>query len=118
MLLFIYLFVCVPIQRETDRSKYFSTLKCSLRTSESPTHFMFVSLVCEQKTKDGDCCVFPFQFSGEEYTSCTTEGYDVPWCALTSDYDEDEEWGECEGKLRKSQSEGGSVCWVQKLTFE
>ena len=42
-------------------------------------------------------CVLPFQYDGEEYTSCTTDGSYVgkSWCATTNNYPEDGDWKYC-----------------------
>ena len=37
----------------------------------------------------GGPCVFPFVFNGMRFDNCITDdaGQDVPWCALTANYD-------------------------------
>ncbi|XP_051887013.1 matrix metalloproteinase-9 [Pristis pectinata] len=46
---------------------------------------------------DGDTCTFPFKFYGKMYSECTTAGRSdgKPWCATTSNFDEDKKWGFC-----------------------
>lgn len=46
---------------------------------------------------NGDACVFPFTFLGEEYDSCTTEGRSdgYRWCATTDNFDRDTKYGFC-----------------------
>ena len=48
---------------------------------------------------EGSRCVFPFTDSGTTYYKCTTAGRNdgVAWCATTSDYPNDQEWGNCVG---------------------
>jgi len=40
-------------------------------------------------------CVFPFVYHGNTYFACTTDDHSAAWCATTSNYDNDGEWGEC-----------------------
>merc|ERR550534_1743085 len=53
---------------------------------------------CNQRRTDEDtCCVFPFIYLGKTYEGCTTVDYNNKlWCATTSNYDQDKEWGNCE----------------------
>ncbi|XP_062387158.1 collagen alpha-6(VI) chain-like [Sardina pilchardus] len=44
---------------------------------------------------EGAPCVFPFVYLGTSYSTCTTLNHDKPWCSTTSNFDEDELWGEC-----------------------
>uniref|UniRef100_A0A3Q4GU76 72 kDa type IV collagenase n=1 Tax=Neolamprologus brichardi TaxID=32507 RepID=A0A3Q4GU76_NEOBR len=46
---------------------------------------------------EGAPCKFPFNFQGEKYDGCTTEGRDdgYRWCATTEDYDRDKTYGFC-----------------------
>ena len=47
---------------------------------------------------EGSTCVFPFTYSGTTYYKCTTaDNSGVAWCATTSDYPNDGEWGNCVG---------------------
>ena len=42
------------------------------------------STVCAKKTQHGRCCLFPFQYHGKLYNSCTTVGYgNTLWCGTT-----------------------------------
>ena len=43
------------------------------------------------------CCVFPFTYRGIQYLDCTDLDHDQKWCAVTSDYDVDGQWGNCIG---------------------
>ena len=62
----------------------------------------FLSVDCPVKTKEEQCCVFPFVYRGKKYDSCTTIGHLLkkPWCSLTSNYDRDrrKRWGICKGQ--------------------
>lgn len=42
-------------------------------------------------------CHFPFNFEGQTYSTCITEGRTdgLPWCATTADYDKDKKYGFC-----------------------
>ncbi|XP_067049774.1 uncharacterized protein [Acropora muricata] len=44
---------------------------------------------------NGECCVFPFSYHGVNYFTCTYQDHSSPWCAVTSDFDQDGVWGEC-----------------------
>ncbi|XP_077169656.1 uncharacterized protein LOC143825514 [Paroedura picta] len=48
-------------------------------------------------------CVFPFNYKGKTYLSCTRDGsfWKRSWCSLTSDYDTDRKWKYCEFSDRK-----------------
>ncbi|KAJ8009253.1 hypothetical protein DPEC_G00086970 [Dallia pectoralis] len=56
-------------------------------------------------TADGQPCLFPFLFLGQEYSDCTTDGRgdDRLWCATTYDYDQDKRWGFCETEQQAEQ---------------
>jgi len=51
---------------------------------------------CTTRATDGRQCVFPFEYSGERFSRCTTEGSNSLWCA-TSTYANDKmyNWGFC-----------------------
>uniref|UniRef100_UPI00358E9530 72 kDa type IV collagenase-like isoform X6 n=1 Tax=Myxine glutinosa TaxID=7769 RepID=UPI00358E9530 len=46
---------------------------------------------------EGDFCMFPFTFEGQEFTSCTKAGRKdgLLWCATTDNYDRDRLYGYC-----------------------
>ena len=46
---------------------------------------------------NGGCCVFPFNYHGIKYFTCTYQDHSSPWCAISSDFDHDGVWGECIG---------------------
>ncbi len=47
---------------------------------------------------NGARCVFPFYYRGEMYQRCTTIRNDnIFWCATTTFYDVDKQWGNCLG---------------------
>ena len=52
------------------------------------------------QTLQGDCCEFPFVYGGDTYYECTTDGWDRPWCSLTSSYDQDKKDGDCGSRMR------------------
>lgn len=55
---------------------------------------------CTVRTKDNECCVFPFMYKGERHFSCLPSLFNGDWCATTHDYGKDKKWGEClEGDL-------------------
>ncbi|XP_051908692.1 protein sel-1 homolog 1 [Hippocampus zosterae] len=56
-------------------------------------------------TADGEPCVFPFVFQGNEYFDCTTNGRGDGrlWCATTYNYDNDKKWGFCETDQQAQQ---------------
>ena len=56
---------------------------------------------CIVVTDSGACCVFPFEWKGETYTSCIPDEACLPekksWCGTTSHVnDVDSRWGYCE----------------------
>lgn len=59
--------------------------------------FFFSVLFTLGGNGDGAPCKFPFNFQGESYDSCTTQGRDdgYRWCATTEDYDRDKSYGFC-----------------------
>ncbi|XP_062323403.1 protein sel-1 homolog 1 isoform X1 [Osmerus eperlanus] len=62
-------------------------------------------------TANGEPCLFPFLFQGNDYMDCTTEGREDGrlWCATAYDYDRDKRWGFCEteeqAELRRQAEE-------------
>jgi len=58
---------------------------------------------------EGAPCVFPFNFLGKQYDSCTTEGRNdgYSWCATSSDYDVDGKWAFCPERV--SGTRGGNA---------
>ena len=44
---------------------------------------------------NGAKCVFPFQYRGLLYRSCTSAKHNKLWCATTANYDKDKKWGNC-----------------------
>lgn len=46
---------------------------------------------------NGAKCVFPFEYSGQKYYSCITVNTNIPWCAVTDNYDRNQQWGYCQG---------------------
>ena len=62
---------------------------------------------CGVETAGGNgenlCCVFPFNYRGIDYFTCTAADSEEPWCSITRNYDRDGLWGNCVGKcLTKS----------------
>ena len=41
-------------------------------------------------------CVFPFIYEGVTHMGCIPDDNPKPWCAVTSNYDQDQLWGRCE----------------------
>ncbi|KAL4601628.1 seminal plasma protein HSP-1-like [Arapaima gigas] len=58
-----------------------------------------------------DYCVFPFQYKGLLYHSCTgvNSANGRLWCSLTSNYDQDRLWGYCLGKESFGETEPSCV---------
>lgn len=58
---------------------------------------MFTVLFTLGGNAEGAACKFPFNFQGEKYDGCTTQGRDdgYRWCATTEDYDRDKTYGFC-----------------------
>lgn len=59
---------------------------------------------CLTRTRGGNAqgavCAFPFIFEGKLYYECSTiDNGNTLWCATTSNYDQDKQWGECGRKL-------------------
>ncbi|KAL4649143.1 cation-independent mannose-6-phosphate receptor [Arapaima gigas] len=77
---------------------------------------------CPPVTDSGEMCVFPFNYLGKRYSQCTTAGRTDGrlWCATTSDYDADKQWGYCvDGELLfmmpESLWETEAVCPPRKM---
>ena len=67
--------------------------------------------MCEVKTTDDKCCVFPFIYDGEKRYTCISKGHWRKWCATTGNYDEnDDDWGNCAG----AEAEHGWRGWEEK----
>lgn len=76
---------------------------------------------CTVRTKDNECCVFPFMYKGERHFSCLSSLFNGDWCATTHDYDKDKKWGEClEGDLNAWSRMQAEITMQQQilLTFE
>ena len=71
---------------------------CLDRRNECFNTFIFVD--CTVRTKDNECCVFPFMYKGERHFSCLPSLINGDWCATTHDYGKDKKWGECLGLLK------------------
>lgn len=65
--------------------------------------------LCHGGNSNGNCCHFPFRYSGKMYTTCATQDETKPWCATTYNYDVDKLWGYCGG-------EETSSVWNYKLS--
>merc|ERR1712203_1319610 len=65
-------------------------------------------------TEDGQACVFPFQYDGLSYSSCTAIDSDQLWCATEVDADGDYidgQWGNCNSNCGTScATEDGQAC--------
>ena len=57
---------------------------------------------CGVETTGGNgeslCCVFPFNYRGVDYFTCTATDAEEPWCSITRNYDRDGLWGNCVGE--------------------
>ena len=76
-------------------------------------------------TEDGDPCVFPFTYNGNDYNSCTKDGNSKAWCATSvtmfGDYDD---YGNCNKNCPGVQDESlppdvdvDPDCSVSVLTY-
>ena len=63
---------------------------------------LFPETRCGVETTGGNgenlCCVFPFNYRGIDYFTCTTADSEEPWCSITRNYDRDGLWGNCVGE--------------------
>lgn len=68
-----------------------------IRPSVTSFGLWFAVLFTLGGNAEGAPCKFPFNFQGEKYDGCTTEGRDdgYRWCATTEDYDRDKTYGFC-----------------------
>ena len=58
-------------------------------------------------TKDGQSCVFPFQYDGTSYSNCTTYNHDQLWCATEVDANGEYiggQWGDCNSNCGTSKT--------------
>ncbi|CAH3183434.1 unnamed protein product [Porites evermanni] len=66
--------------------------------------------MCNMKTSDGKCCVFPFVYRGQTFNACTSSRASRLWCSLSPSYDEDRKYGWCRGMEGKIS--GDDHTWV------
>jgi hypothetical protein len=61
-------------------------------------------------------CHFPFVHNGQQFTRCTTQGHDVPWCWVDA---EQTRWGNCElmVEAQGGNGEGSSARCSFPFTF-
>ena len=61
------------------------------------------STPCETFTTGGNAnggsCQFPFVYKETLYYQCVSLDHKRPWCATTYNFDQDQTWGNCAGKL-------------------
>jgi len=69
------------------------------------------------ETEDGQCCVFPFTYQGNQYDYCLSDTKSEikgkMWCGTTSSYDDaDSKWGTCKDSScrSKTKTEEGQCC--------
>ena len=62
-------------------------------------------------TAGGDCCKFPFTYSGVKYTSCASAGHHRPWCF--TDAAPHSKWGNC--KIGTLMNLFDRVCLILKI---
>ena len=58
---------------------------------------IFLGDVC--RTENGQKCIFPFNYEGTTYNTCTSVDNDQPWCAYEVDSDAtlvEGEWENCD----------------------
>lgn len=53
------------------------------------------AIACPWKTKNDNCCVFPFTYKGQKHYKCIIDWVWMPWCATTSNFDKDKKWENC-----------------------
>jgi len=73
-------------------------------------------VACQQKvyTDNGEACVFPFKYREVMYTECIKSSLFTSWCSTTSDYDADQQWGNCQKPLKPQEpGTGGATPVVQ-----
>jgi len=66
---------------------------------------------CIEETFAGDNCAPTYKYRGNMYNGCTTvDNNDIPWCAMTEDFDRDGEWSRCKTPLKCTQGSNGGGC--------
>ncbi|RMX58936.1 hypothetical protein pdam_00022917, partial [Pocillopora damicornis] len=65
-----------------------------------------------KKTDDpqGRCCVFPFEYGGKTYQSCTKVAHHRLWCSFDEVYKG--QWANCVNPCTNSPCQNGGVCTV------
>ena len=89
-----------------SEQSYEATSTCSM------VLLCFIIVSVDQSTGDnaGTHCVFPFIYNGNLYYECISLGENEgPWCATTSNYDEDGEWGKCISKYISKKSDSWNI---------
>lgn len=106
------------LYRFSTRSSKFAKKKKKNACSRSNSSFLLLSLTVLYTfggNADGDKCVFPFTFQGNEYNSCTLEGRNdgYRWCATTANFDTDKKYGFCpsRGECPASQCRNALCSW-------
>jgi pimeloyl-ACP methyl ester carboxylesterase len=96
---------------------------CATSTSSSGLveEWGYCNEACEVcQTKDNAVCIFPFEYKGVTYTSCTDKDQHAAWCATDTDADGKfvvGQWGHCIPECQVCHTFNGAEC-VFPFTYD